>query len=452
MATYALPVPLPRTARPGGYGLLELLLSRGDVAPPINDSATLNPPASKYAALLPTSTGMLPGSAVPAPGQPVTQVSGKMDTRTQPEETPYGRRDGIAHALFGENPFTNWASDNRSTLQALGAGLLSGPGIDLSGLPRAGQMDDERKVASAEWGKQHKSKRQLIDALTNYGYSDLAEGLAADAIDTKTAWTEMLGRKAADAKTAELVGRNKANAAFIQNPELRAAVEAGALDFAEAFKMDRDPGKFINAGDGNLFNTGSGECISAPGAGGGAPDIKEIFGFEKDLWSQYANSDPVKTFEAVKGGYERVLESAAQSTGAGDMGLIYGYMRMLDPGSVVRESEFAMAAQAGDFGEQVQGMVSRLMNGERLPESQRKEFVANAEKLYGASAGNLEEINSQFTERASEYGVDPNRVIRQPETYPSYGAPPAINNQVEYDALPSGTEYMDPEGNVRRKP
>lgn len=147
----------------------------------------------------------------------------------------------------------------------------------------------------------------------------------------------------------------------------------------------------------------------------------DTFGNEKDLFQQYSNSDPVKTYETVKTSYERLKNSAEEQSGAGDMGMLYAYMKMLDPGSVVRESEFAAAAQSGDLGEQLQGAVSKLLNGQRLPESQRQEFLKNAEGLYRESASNLSDINSQFEERAKGAGVDPKRFIRQPETYKPAG-------------------------------
>jgi hypothetical protein len=149
----------------------------------------------------------------------------------------------------------------------------------------------------------------------------------------------------------------------------------------------------------------------------GAPDPQDQFGNEKDLYAQYAASDPVKMYETVKGGYERVRQSAALQTGAGDMGLIYGYMKMLDPGSVVRESEFAQAAQAGSYGQQIQGMVQRVLDGQRLPEEVRQQFVQSAEGIYQETASNLGDINTQFSTRAQTYGVDPGMFIRQPESY-----------------------------------
>jgi len=178
-----------------------------------------------------------------------------------------------------------------------------------------------------------------------------------------------------------------------------------------------------------------------PVGGPKGADQADSFGNEKDLFQQYSGSDPVKTYEIVKSSYERVRESAAQQTGAGDMGLIYGYMRMLDPGSVVRENEFAMAAQAGDYGEQIQGFVSRIINGQRLPETQRQEFVRNAEALYNQTAGNLLDINSQFAERAKAAGVDPTRFVREPEVYKPIGADKKADTNG--DGVTDWTDYFD---------
>lgn len=171
---------------------------------------------------------------------------------------------------------------------------------------------------------------------------------------------------------------------------------------------------------GEAFTLGAGETRYGPDGAvlaQGAPDQQNQFGNEKDLFAQYSNSDPVKMYETVKGGYERVRQSAALQTGAGDMGLIYGYMKMLDPGSVVRESEFATAAQAGSYGQQIQGLVSRIISGERLPEDVRQQFVQSAEGIYAETAGNLGDINTQFSTRAQNYGVDPSMFVRQPERY-----------------------------------
>lgn len=199
--------------------------------------------------------------------------------------------------------------------------------------------------------------------------------------------------------------------------DLAAAVEGGMTTGADAFNQwysnsQPKPGEAFTLGAGETRYGPDGSVLAQ-----GAADQQDQFGNEKDLFAQYSNSDPVKMYETVKGGYERVRQSAALQTGAGDMGLIYGYMKMLDPGSVVRESEFATAAQAGSYGQQIQGLVSRIISGERLPEEVRQQFVQSAEGIYAETAGNLGDINSQFSTRAQNYGVDPGMFIRQPESY-----------------------------------
>lgn len=220
-------------------------------------------------------------------------------------------------------------------------------------------------------------------------------------------------------------------------PQYVGAVEAGAMTPYDAYNQflsdsKPKPRNLMSVAPGAIvIDEATGESVFT-----GAPDPKDAlaasnaaFGNEKDLAAQYANADPIKTYTVVRDSYERVRQSAAQNTGAGDMGLIYGYMKMLDPGSVVRESEFAMAAAAGSFGEQIQGLVTRIVNGERLPESQRQEFVRSAEVLYQESAANAQAVNDQFSTRAGEWNVDPTRFVRPVESYKPFA--PATTGVVD---------------------
>jgi hypothetical protein len=50
-----------------------------------------------------------------------------------------------------------------------------------------------------------------------------------------------------------------------------------------------------------------------------------------------------KVFVDTKDAYTRIQDSASDPSAAGDLALIFNYMKMLDPGSTVREGEFATA-------------------------------------------------------------------------------------------------------------
>lgn len=118
-----------------------------------------------------------------------------------------------------------------------------------------------------------------------------------------------------------------------------------------------------------------------------------------------------KTFVDVRDAYGRVLASAKEPSAAGDLSLIFNYMKILDPGSVVRESEFQVAAQAGGYGERIQSLVQRAMNGQRLADSVRKDFVDRAEKLFDAQLGSQAKLEDEFRRLAKERGIEPSTVI-----------------------------------------
>ena len=101
-------------------------------------------------------------------------------------------------------------------------------------------------------------------------------------------------------------------------------------------------------------------------------------------------------FIKVEDAYGRIVASAEDPSPAGDLALVFNYMKVLDPGSTVREGEFktAQGAQAAlgraeEEGEVVpnfvKSAVDRLTKGTILLPGQRTDFVNRAGKLYGTA-------------------------------------------------------------------
>lgn len=122
-----------------------------------------------------------------------------------------------------------------------------------------------------------------------------------------------------------------------------------------------------------------------------------------------------QNFRIVQDAYQGIR--SAEPTGAGDMKLLYMYVKLLDPTSVVRESEFATAAASGSFGERVQGLVQRVISGQRLPESLRADFLREAESLYRVNLNTYNQVQQAYTGIARQRGLNPANVfpdLRQP--------------------------------------
>jgi hypothetical protein len=121
-------------------------------------------------------------------------------------------------------------------------------------------------------------------------------------------------------------------------------------------------------------------------------------------------------FRTVQDAHNKIIEASKTPTGAADMSLLYSYVKLLDPGSVVRESEFATAAASGSLGERMQGLVQRVLSGQRLPDSLRKDFIDQANSIYGAQKKGYDNITSQYETLAKNYGVDPKNVTTRFDT------------------------------------
>jgi hypothetical protein len=119
--------------------------------------------------------------------------------------------------------------------------------------------------------------------------------------------------------------------------------------------------------------------------------------------------------------YERVASAARSPTAAGDLSLIFGYMKMLDPGSVVREGEFANAQNAAGVPDRIVNTYNNLMRGERLNPAQRADFLRQAASLRDQAQSSIDRNRERFRGLAGGYGLNPDRVAA-PGAAPPGGA------------------------------
>lgn len=129
----------------------------------------------------------------------------------------------------------------------------------------------------------------------------------------------------------------------------------------------------------------------------------------KQFQDDYARDS--KTYTTVRNAYQQIAAAAKDPDAAGDLSLIFGYMKMLDPNSVVRETEFANAQNAAGVPDQVRNIWNRAMSGERLNPNQRQQFVGQARKLFDIAKGNQGKVRSTYGSRATKFGIDPSMVL-----------------------------------------
>jgi len=142
--------------------------------------------------------------------------------------------------------------------------------------------------------------------------------------------------------------------------------------------------------------------------GGGTVD-KTMFEQENKLRDDYRKD--IGEYPKIRDSYTRILQSAKEPSAAGDLALIFNYMKILDPGSVVREGEFATAQNSGSVPDIIIAKYNKVKSGERLSPSIRADFVDRASKLYQGQEAQYKKVTNDYTNRAKSYGLDPNRIM-----------------------------------------
>jgi hypothetical protein len=128
---------------------------------------------------------------------------------------------------------------------------------------------------------------------------------------------------------------------------------------------------------------------------------------ESKLRKEY--NDNTKGFTEVRSAFDRV--NASQDNAVGDLSLIFGYMKMLDPGSVVREGEFATAQNAAGVPDRVLNLYNRVLSGERLNKSQREAFKGQASQLMTAAQKQEQIVRDGITRIAGGMGLNTSNIF-----------------------------------------
>lgn len=116
-----------------------------------------------------------------------------------------------------------------------------------------------------------------------------------------------------------------------------------------------------------------------------------------------------KPYLTMRDAYQRV--KSANQDAAGDLSLIFAYMKLLDPNSVVREQEFANAQNAAGVPDRVRNTYNQVMEGVRLNPEQRKQFVTQAEGLFSNARANQKKVRETYRNRAKQWEIPESMVL-----------------------------------------
>lgn len=134
---------------------------------------------------------------------------------------------------------------------------------------------------------------------------------------------------------------------------------------------------------------------------------------ESKLRKEFSGLQQVKDFREVETSFEKIKVAAANPSPANDLSLMNAYVRLVDPGSVVRPSEFETVAQASSLLERMgftPSSIKAAIKGNKLTPRMRADFLSAARNLYSAQRKSYDQTVVEYRGLADQYGFDPDRI------------------------------------------
>ena len=130
--------------------------------------------------------------------------------------------------------------------------------------------------------------------------------------------------------------------------------------------------------------------------------------------TDFGNEKTVQNL-SVAGSYLNQMNSFGVGTPqykpSDDIALVFSFMKTLDPGSTVREGEYATAKNAGGIPETIVNTYNKVREGKFLTDEQRRNFIETARKSYTGISKEAENIASRYRSMASDRGIPEHLVV-----------------------------------------
>jgi len=289
--------------------------------------------------------------------------------------------------------------------------------------------------------------RERIELLKNFPDADPSDTVRI----TQLAQLSRAGdRNAYQSLQRELLGAVNRGMAmgYITPPQVEEKVyrpgdvvfRGGQQAFAIPEKAEQERGVVVGR---NVVDPVTGRLIyEAP------PEVEnqETWQEASDLRKEFSGIPAVRQFAEQSSAFGRIEASASNPSAAGDLALIFNYMKVLDPGSTVREGEFANAQNAAGIPERIRALYNNATQGTRLTESQRSDFLSRARNLYENAERSYMRTYNQYKDIAERRNLPISDALIDYRYQSSMQFPQFFSSQEEADRanLPSGSIFEIP--------
>jgi hypothetical protein len=151
-------------------------------------------------------------------------------------------------------------------------------------------------------------------------------------------------------------------------------------------------------------------------AGAGVPSQQPTFTDATKIREEFRTNPVVKAFDTQDSAYKIIKSTMTNPSAAGDLAGITKFMKLLDPESVVRESEIGLARNANGLYDKLTNYAQNRLSGKILTPPQRADFLATAEQFYNIAREQKKLVENEYSRIAKIGGLDPTLVVGSPSS------------------------------------
>jgi hypothetical protein len=149
-------------------------------------------------------------------------------------------------------------------------------------------------------------------------------------------------------------------------------------------------------------------------AGASVPSQQPSFRDATELRKEFRTNPVVKAFDTQENAFKIIKSTMTNPSAAGDLAGVTKFMKLLDPESVVRESEVGLARNATGLYDKLTNYYQNMMSGKILTAPQRADFLDTATNFYNVAREQKKLVENQYSDIAKTGGLDPKLVVGSP--------------------------------------
>lgn len=145
-----------------------------------------------------------------------------------------------------------------------------------------------------------------------------------------------------------------------------------------------------------------------------APDRQKDY--EKELASSFQGQQAVLDYTEMAKQFAAIQKAKDDPYKASDFDFAFGIMKILDPRSIVRESEQGQVIDSQSMSASIRGLLEGAMNGKaQLNSDARSRLIDLASRRFDIQQSLVDSLSSQYSEKAKRYGAEPSNIIIYPK-------------------------------------